>query len=133
MSEALSAKEREILKQHGHAPEPDFNEERLARRVLELPDTGSDHWYAASAVTLAAAYLELRAALDLGNNALIERMARAMYLATSDNPNAADRFDRAIEWALDNDDGELPAWIVDLKLEATAALRAALSKPGAPQ
>lgn len=41
--------------------EANFDETGLARRVLEFPDTGSDNWYAASAITLAAAYLKLRA------------------------------------------------------------------------
>lgn len=55
----LNNAEREILLYFGHQPDPDYNEERLARRVLEMPNTGSEHWYTASAVTLAAAYLQL--------------------------------------------------------------------------
>lgn len=57
--------EAEIARSHGHEREPDGDESRLARRVLELPDVGSmSNWYVASAVTLAAAYLETRSAIS---------------------------------------------------------------------
>jgi len=60
---ALSDSERYILRQFGHPHDPTFNEERLARRVLEMPDT-AENWYVASAITLAEAYL--RASSGLG-------------------------------------------------------------------
>lgn len=63
VEEILSAAEREALRTFGHEMEPDGDETKLARRVLECPNTGNDGWYNASAVTLAAAYLSLRASL----------------------------------------------------------------------
>lgn len=57
-SPPLSDAEQRILEQFGHPREADGNEEYLARRVLTFPDTGSDNWWIASAITLAAAYLE---------------------------------------------------------------------------
>ncbi len=61
--ELFSGVELDVIENAGHPGALDFDEIGLARRVLELPDTGSDHWYAASAVTLAAAYIRLRATL----------------------------------------------------------------------
>jgi len=63
VEEILSAAEREALRMFGHEMEPDGDETKLARRVLECPNTGNDGWYSASAITLAAAYLSLRASL----------------------------------------------------------------------
>lgn len=61
----FSGAEMIVIENAGHPFAPDFDETGLARRVLEFPDTGSDNWYVASAVTLAAAYLKLRSATGM--------------------------------------------------------------------
>jgi len=96
----------------------------------------SDDWYTDPGASGSIDLEELfKAALLAASSAeidegVVEEVARAIYIATSTNPNPAERFDRAIEWALDEDSGELPAWIVDLKREALAAIRATLKAMG---
>jgi hypothetical protein len=55
VTDILSDRELSHLRTFGH--ELDLDETSLARRVLEFPDIGSDNWYVASALTLAAQYL----------------------------------------------------------------------------
>jgi len=76
----LNGGERGILTHFGHVPDAEFDEEKLARRVLEFPNTGSENWYCASAVTLAAAYLN---PVRLAAPDLYEALRRLLNQATN--------------------------------------------------
>lgn len=97
----LNGGERGILTHFGHLPDANFNEEKLARRVLEFPNT-SDNWFTASAVTLAAAYLEPK---RLAAPELYEALVRVREFITGDHANdqqgyaAIDAIDAALSKA----------------------------------
>lgn len=63
MSDLFTRAETDVINNFGHDLDVDFHENRLARRLLEMPNT-TENWYLATAVTLAAAYIGTRADVD---------------------------------------------------------------------